>query len=77
MDTWGLEQGSNKCRVNKPQHRDDWSQPTEMDILESLAHFSYQPHAFLIALDLGMEKVEVSPCIVPWCSCPLPNMLTL
>jgi hypothetical protein len=64
MDTWGLEQGGNKCRVNNPQHRDHWSQPKEMDILESLAHFGNQLHAFLIALDLEMEKVEASTCMV-------------
>lgn len=72
-----MKQGGNKCRVNKSQHRDDGSQPTEMDISEGLAHFSHQLHAFLIVLNLEREKVEAIQAECFRCSHPLPTMQNL
>lgn len=68
-----MEQRGNKCRVNKSQHGDDGSQPTEMDISEGLAHFSHQLHTFLIVLNLGREKVEAIQAECFRCSHPLPT----
>lgn len=63
--TWGLEYGANKLGMDKPQDGVEGPNPTEVDILELVAHFSQQLQAFFIILDLEMEKVEVHPERVP------------
>lgn len=53
-DTWGLEQGGNKLRMDEPQYRVERPYPPEMNITEVVAQILYHPQAFLIALHLGM-----------------------
>lgn len=59
-NTWGLEHGSNELGVGEPQDGVEGPKPKEVDIRVVVAQFSHQLHAFLIALDLGMEKAKVS-----------------
>lgn len=60
-DTWGLEQGCNKLRVNEPQDGVERPNPPEVDITEAVAQFLHQPQAFLIVLHLGMDGDEARP----------------
>lgn len=59
--SWGLEYGANKLGVDKPQDGVEDPNPTEVDILELVAHFSQQLQAFFIVLD----QVQVTPKPVP------------
>lgn len=60
-DTWGLEQGGNKLRVNEPQDGVERPHPPEVNVTEVVAQFLYQPQALLIALHLGMDGDEARP----------------
>lgn len=59
-NTWGLEHRSNELGVGESQDGVEGPKPKEVDIPVAAAQFSHQLHAFLIALDLGMEKAKVS-----------------
>ena len=47
--------------MDKPQDGVEGPNPTEVDIMELVAPFSQQLQAFLVVLDLEMEKVEFHP----------------
>lgn len=67
-DTWGLEHGGNKLRVNEPQDGVEGPNPPEVDVTEVVAQFLYQPQALLIPLHLGMGGGEASDATTAHCT---------